>query len=333
MDAGCGSTTPHPAQSTRRDQRRDPGRHYLRSGQYSLHGQRQFLHGWCANTTLRRTRSTGPARSALTARCDGRRRCAQRSGDHLPVVDVPDTLNTVRNRSTAVVDSDGDGGVRRRDQQHRLSSRTAPPGAAMPSSLPDSGFTPGQLTSPAPAAGRTVSDERPYQRGNSRAGCWIRNWSTCRSSTASGRSPGWATACGYLEGTAFPTRGGNSGITGHVYDADGNPGIFHDLKMLNMGCDEIRVHAYGQTYVYEVRSVDKYVNPDDTSGVYQHEDYPWLTLVTCREYDAASDTYDWRVVVRAVQTKDRVARMERPLYYGLKNKSPMIFLHRVFDFV
>jgi len=63
------------------------------------------------------------------------------------------------------------------------------------------------------------------------------------------------------------------------------------------------VQAYGQAYVYEVRSVDKYVRPSDTSSVYKHEDYPWLTLITCKGYDEESDSYDWRVVVRAVQTK------------------------------
>jgi len=107
---------------------------------------------------------------------------------------------------------------------------------------------------------------------------------------------------GWLHGTAFPSWAGNSAITAHVYNVDGQPGLFYDLDELKWG-DEVIVQAYGQAYVYEVRSVDKYVRPSDTSSVYKHEDYPWLTLITCKGYDEESDSYDWRVVVRAVQTK------------------------------
>ena len=87
----------------------------------------------------------------------------------------------------------------------------------------------------------------------------------------------------------------------HVYDANGKPGLFNNLSGLSWG-DKVIVHAYGQAYVYEVRTVEKYVEPGDTSSVTKHEDYPWLSLVTCRGYDRESDSYRWRVVVRAVQT-------------------------------
>ncbi len=107
---------------------------------------------------------------------------------------------------------------------------------------------------------------------------------------------------GWLHGTTFPSWAGNSAITAHVYDANGQPGLFNELSDLKWG-DEVIVHAYGQAYVYEVRTVEKYVRPDDTSSIYKHEDYPWLTLITCREYEEDSDSYRWRVVVRAVQTK------------------------------
>ena len=40
------------------------------------------------------------------------------------------------------------------------------------------------------------------------------------------------------------------------------------------------------------------VNPDDTS-IFKHEANPWLTLVTCEQYDALSGTYLKRLVVRA----------------------------------
>jgi LPXTG-site transpeptidase (sortase) family protein len=216
------------------------------------------------------------------------------------LVDVPDTLNTVRNQSSAVVDSDGDG-----DFDDEAGSSTVVSNRSTwnrySSSLPESGFAPGRTTNlpPQPAglyqSSARISVEIPALQLDTDLvnvpvmdGKWQVSWLGNR--------------LGYLEGTAFPTHEGNSGITGHVYDANGNPGIFHDLKTLKWG-DEIRVHAYGQIYVYEVRSVDKYVEPEDTSAVYQHEDYPWLTLITCRDYDEQTNSYAWRVVVRAVQTK------------------------------
>lgn len=107
---------------------------------------------------------------------------------------------------------------------------------------------------------------------------------------------------GWLHGTAFPSWAGNSAITAHVVDANGEPGLFKNLSKLKWG-DEVIVHVYGQAYTYAVRSVEKYVQPDDTSSVFQHEDYPWLTLITCRGYHEESDSYHWRVVIRAVQIK------------------------------
>jgi hypothetical protein len=32
----------------------------------------------------------------------------------------------------------------------------------------------------------------------------------------------------------------------------------------------------------------------------KHEDLPWVTLVTCRGYDQATNTYKYRVLVQAV---------------------------------
>ncbi len=39
------------------------------------------------------------------------------------------------------------------------------------------------------------------------------------------------------------------------------------------------------------------------TGVLRHEDQPWLTLITCQGYDAASKTYRWRSVARTVLVK------------------------------
>ncbi|MGA7194091.1 MAG: sortase, partial [Anaerolineales bacterium] len=54
----------------------------------------------------------------------------------------------------------------------------------------------------------------------------------------------------------------------------------------------------GQRYVYEVRE-NNIISPGDTS-VFQHEDQPWLTLVTCKDYIASTNTYAYRVAVGAV---------------------------------
>jgi LPXTG-site transpeptidase (sortase) family protein len=103
---------------------------------------------------------------------------------------------------------------------------------------------------------------------------------------------------GWLNGTAFPTWNGNSVITGHVYLPNGQPGPFVDLSTLKFG-DRVIVSAYGQDYIYEVRTV-KTVKPDDTSRVIRHEELPWITLLTCKDYDSRTDTYRNRIAVRAV---------------------------------
>jgi LPXTG-site transpeptidase (sortase) family protein len=103
---------------------------------------------------------------------------------------------------------------------------------------------------------------------------------------------------GYLDGTAFPTWSGNSVITGHVYLANGKPGPFVDLNQLQWG-DQIIVHtSWGQDYTYEVRAI-KEVAPDDLS-ILDHKDQSWLTLVTCQGYDQKTNSYQQRLVVRAV---------------------------------
>ncbi len=217
-------------------------------------------------------------------------------------VDVPNTLDAVNNQATALADTNDDGD---------FGDETSPESAAVSNeavwnryadALPATGFTPGLVTK-LPKQGSSeiyhqynfVSLEIPSLEVEapivgvpvSKDG-WDLTWL--------GDQAGW------LHGTTFPSWAGNSAITAHVYDANGQPGLFNDLNELKWG-DEVIVHAYGQAHVYEVRSVERYVRPDDTSSVYLHEDYPWLTLITCRGYDEDSDSYRWRVVARAVQTK------------------------------
>ncbi len=105
---------------------------------------------------------------------------------------------------------------------------------------------------------------------------------------------------GYLNGTAYPTHTGNSVLTGHVYLPSGLPGQFAHLENLSYG-DEIIIHLANQRYVYQVRE-NKVLLPKDAS-VFRHQDYPWLTLVTCKDYDEKKRTYSYRVAIGAVLVK------------------------------
>jgi LPXTG-site transpeptidase (sortase) family protein len=106
---------------------------------------------------------------------------------------------------------------------------------------------------------------------------------------------------GWLDGTAFPTWEGNSVITGHVYDANGQPGPFANLRTLWYG-DQIVIRAWGQRYIYAVRSVQQ-IQPDNLQPFQHEEDLSWLTLITCRGYDEESGEYRYRTVVRAVRVE------------------------------
>ena len=101
---------------------------------------------------------------------------------------------------------------------------------------------------------------------------------------------------GYLEGTAYPSRDGNTGLTAHAYLPSGLPGPFVNLSKLKWG-DRIILHSYGQRYIYEVRDT-RYVAPNDTT-VLTAKSQPWLTLLTCREFNEKTQAYNWRVSVQA----------------------------------
>lgn len=102
---------------------------------------------------------------------------------------------------------------------------------------------------------------------------------------------------GYLEGTAFPTWAGNTALTAHVWNADNTPGPFVDLHTMQHG-DQVIVNAFGQRYIYEVRSIEK-MRADDL-GALRHSDYDVLTLITCQGYNEKTGEYTWRIAVRAV---------------------------------
>jgi len=85
-------------------------------------------------------------------------------------------------------------------------------------------------------------------------------------------------SAGYLAGSAFPTWAGNTVITGHVWDAFNQPGIFAEIKNLKYG-DQVQIHAWGVTYTYEVRE-SKLVTKKNVDAAFQSEEYDWVTLVT-----------------------------------------------------
>ncbi len=119
-------------------------------------------------------------------------------------------------------------------------------------------------------------------------------------------STGWdvtwlSNQIGWLQGTAFPTWAGNSVLTAHVYDVNGDLGPFGKLDTLRYG-DQIIVHGWGQQYLYEVRSIS-IVAPDAVESVIHHEDLPWLTLMTCKGYDEETNSYKNRYIVRAIQVE------------------------------
>jgi LPXTG-site transpeptidase (sortase) family protein len=106
---------------------------------------------------------------------------------------------------------------------------------------------------------------------------------------------------GYLEGSAYPTWLGNTVLAGHVNRPNGQPGSFSRLTTLKWG-DEIVIYANGQPHVYAVREVFQ-TSPYDLEVLDRSDDYDWLTLITCRQYDPEIETYQERTVVVAVRIK------------------------------
>jgi LPXTG-site transpeptidase (sortase) family protein len=103
---------------------------------------------------------------------------------------------------------------------------------------------------------------------------------------------------GYLEGTAYPTWVGNTVLTGHVTDANGNPGLFAHVKDLKVG-DKAYIHYAGMLYVYEIRE-NRLIYPTSVTTLLDHRDYDWLTLVTCETYNEKLGKFLYRRMVRAV---------------------------------
>ena len=209
--------------------------------------------------------------------------------------------NTNHVGNTATIDSDlnGDGDTSDSGEQDVANANAA--WDAEKIALPASGFTPGVVTQlptqPKALAFSALND------------LWIEIPSLSLQSTIIGvpaSGNGWNISwlgqdTGWLNGTSFPTHAGNAVLTGHIFDANGLPGPFAKISQLKYG-DQIIIHAWNQQYVYEVRDT-KTILPDDTKDVLKHEVASWITLLTCRDYDAKSNTYLNRYIVRAVLTK------------------------------
>ncbi|MCD4754160.1 MAG: sortase [Anaerolineaceae bacterium] len=103
---------------------------------------------------------------------------------------------------------------------------------------------------------------------------------------------------GYLTGSAYPTWSGNTVITAHNWTETNHPGPFANLNELHYG-DQVEIHAFGATYVYEVRET-RLVSASNIKKTFEHKDYDWLTLMTCESYDKVSGEYLFRRLVRAV---------------------------------
>ena len=103
---------------------------------------------------------------------------------------------------------------------------------------------------------------------------------------------------GWLAGSAYPTWPGNTVLTGHVWNANNEPGIFSKIKELSYG-DEVLIHSGEQTYVYEVRENER-VDPEASQVVFKHEELDWITLLTCEDFNTDLGGYDYRRYIRAV---------------------------------
>ena len=165
------------------------------------------------------------------------------------------------------------------------------------STLANTGFAPQR---------KTILPEQPAEaRYTSMPGEWLEIPTLGVNSSIVGipnRADGWdltwlSNQVGYLQGTTPPTAVGNTALTAHVYLADGSPGPFVNLSQLSWG-QTIILHADGYRYIYQVRD-NRQVYPTDLS-VFKEDGYAWLTLLTCKGYNAVSNSYLYRVAVRAI---------------------------------
>jgi LPXTG-site transpeptidase (sortase) family protein len=162
--------------------------------------------------------------------------------------------------------------------------------------LPDTGFKPGVVTDLMPQPEDVAYANTDLMLKIPSLGLEASIWGVPQ--TENGWDVSWlGSDAGYLYGTAFPTWVGNSVITAHVWNADNTPGPFYRLRDLGYG-DQFYILAYGQTYVYEVRS--SRLISEQNLGVMQDSEYSLVTLITCESYSESSGAYLYRRAVQAV---------------------------------
>ncbi|MCE1253619.1 MAG: Ig-like domain-containing protein, partial [Anaerolineae bacterium] len=171
-------------------------------------------------------------------------------------------------------------------------------GEGDPNRLPLTGFAAGQVTyPPEQPAGKTYTDtslrlaipalgiDLPITGVPLSSGEWDTTW--------------LGQQAGYLEGSAFPAAQGNSVLTGHVWDANNQPGPFVGLRELAYGTP-VLIHAWGKTYTYQVFE-NTLLDPGDVqAALHSKEKGTFVTLVTCESFRPANSDYRYRRMVRAV---------------------------------
>ncbi|MBC8503990.1 MAG: sortase [Anaerolineales bacterium] len=94
---------------------------------------------------------------------------------------------------------------------------------------------------------------------------------------------------------------GKFSAIGHVNLPNGTDGPFAAIDQLQWG-DQIIIHLDKYEYLYEVREVFQ-TNPNDLDIIEKDGDYDWITLITCKDYDLSTKSYDLRTVIVAVRTR------------------------------
>lgn len=206
---------------------------------------------------------------------------------------------TTDQRGVARFDGNYDGIVRCDMGAYEFNQPAANPAATTAPVLPNTGFAPGKVT-------RLV--EQPANKAYTAYNDLTLELPTLKVSTTivgvlksdSGWDVSWlGNSAGWLEGSAFPTWSGNTVLTGHVWNADNTPGVFANLKNMRYG-ERFYIHAFGQTYVYEVRENRLLWGNNNTAAVFKSEKFDWVTLLTCEGYNPLSGNYFFRRMVRAV---------------------------------
>jgi LPXTG-site transpeptidase (sortase) family protein len=104
---------------------------------------------------------------------------------------------------------------------------------------------------------------------------------------------------GHLQGTSWFDEGaGNVVLSGHVERRNGRPGIFYNLKNLQVG-DPISV-VYQNVKRDYVVSETRLVDPTDLQPLYPTNDER-ITLITCDDYDILQNSYQKRIIVVATR--------------------------------